>query len=559
MHPPLLDRRTFIQALTLASAASVTSAESKFASQKRDIPVVRTTGGNVSGSIDRGVFTYKGIPYASSPEGPNRFMPPRPVRPWQGVRPALVYAPCAIQSVDLPRSSSERNQNSPEIKAFGSLFSGAAPNQKNYESEDCLYLNVWTPSAGENANRPVMVWLHGGGFSGGCSDRGWIDGANLARKHNVVAVSLNHRLNVFGHLFLSEIAGERYADSGNVGMLDIVCALHWVQENIRSFGGSPDNVTIFGTSGGGGKVVALMAMPSARGMFHKAIVQSGPYLKGIEPEDATRTTLHLLQYLGIRPNQIHELHNVPAKRLIQATHSVVNSCSYNLDWLSDWISWNKAFAPVVDSSALPHHPFHPTAPCISSSVPMIVGSTGAELSSYDHAFGEEELAFRMKILGFDNRATAHLLESYRSRRPGASSSDVFYAIASDKLCRMYSIKQAERKALQQAAPVYMYLFQYSSPAFGGKFKSFHGIEVPAVFDNAVLAPGLAVDPHYDLLAQKISRAWTAFALTGNPNHSNLPNWPAYSLEERATMVFDRECVVMSDPGGSDRQIMEQYF
>ena len=429
-------------------------------------------------------------------------------------------------------------------------------------SEDCLKMNLWVPSdMGTDLKRPVMVWLHGGGFSGGSGDAPWTDGANLARENGIIVVSLNHRLNVFGHLYLGGIGGSKYSDSGNVGLLDIAAALEWIQHNIAAFGGDRDNVTIFGQSGGGGKVIALMGMPAAKGLFHKAIAQSGPYLRGIPREDAARTTESVLKALNIQPRQLDRLQEIPADRLIAAMETVLDPAT-EPEWLADWRTWTAAFAPIVGDNILPGGPFFPTAPRASADVPMIVGTTGAELSSYEQSFGDGELYHRMAILGFNDAQAHRLVAAYRAVHTQSSPSDIFYDIASDRLCRAFVIKQAELKAAQGVAPVYMYLFSFDPPAFGGKYKSFHGVDLPFVFDNLNKAPGLCgTSPPAQLydLARKISGAWVAFAKSGNPNHVGLANWQPYTLEGRATMVFDRQTQTVSDPRSADRLIIERFF
>jgi len=371
-------------------------------------------------------------------------------------------------------------------------------------------------------------------------------------------VSLNHRLNIFGFLYLGDIGGARYADSGNVGLLDIVLALNWVRENIAAFGGDPNNVTIFGESGGGGKVAALMAMPPAKGLFHKAIIESGPYLRAIEREAATETTERVLQRLQLRPTQVDELCRRPVEELLRAMDEVKRTESGPY-WLSDWLKWDKQFAPVLDGHTLTVHPFDPVASNVSAHVPLIVGTTGQELSSYDRSFGEKEFYARLKAVGLNEAQSAQLASSYRARRPGTILSDIFYDIASDKIARLPAIQQAQRKAALGSAPVYMYLFAFDLPAHGGKYRSPHGMELPFVFDNLEQMPGLIDESQRAsefALATNASRAWAAFARSGNPSHAGLPEWLPYTASSRATMVMNLRSQLVHDPRGEDRRVME---
>jgi para-nitrobenzyl esterase len=406
-----------------------------------------------------------------------------------------------------------------------------------------------------------MFWCHGQGFSGGSGDLPWLDGCNLARKHDVVVVSINHRLNIFGFLYLGDIAASKYPDSGNVGMLDIVAGLQWVHDNIAAFGGDPNNVTIFGQSGGGSKVSVLMAMPPARGLFHKAIAQSGSLNRTLSREDATRTATKVLAELQLTANEVDELQNVPAQRLLDALESVREA-----EHLGVVDRELRYFNPVVDGRSLLRQPWDPAAPEISADVPLMVGTTANEgtlIGMVDPSvfdIDQSTLHTQLKLLGFTEPQIEQLVRAYGSARPNASSSDLLFAIASDRLFRIQTIHQAERKSAQRRAPVYMYVFAWNAPAFGGKFKAFHGVEQPFVFDNLDLAPGVwdsARDPRCDELAKKVSRAWVAFATRGDPNHSELPSWQPYRLDNRRTMMFDFTCKQLDDPSRQERLAMER--
>ena len=499
-------------------------------------PIVETNLGKLRGVSDQGVYTFKGIHYGASTEGSMRFMPPVKPASWTGVRDAINLGPLA------PQIMSSATGGSDIRKAMGDIY---GPGEI---SEDCLVLNVWTPSL-HRGKRPVMVWLHGGGYTGGSDGAPTYDGTNLARKRDVVIVGLNHRLNVFGYLSLAEMGGAKYADSGNVGMLDIVLALEWVRDNIARFGGDPGNVTIFGESGGGGKVSTLMAMPPAKGLFHKAIVESGSTLKGMSREDANKGAERFVAKLGITPDHIDELQTLPIQRLLDAMRSLTGPDAIRL-------------GPVVDGRSLPRNPFDPDAPAQSANVPMLIGTNGTEtallLGMSDSALfslNEADMSSRLKTyLHLDDDAKLDsLIAVYQKDRPGASPSDIYFAITTDRMMRMNAITQAERKVAQGAAAVYMYIFAWQTPILGGRLRSPHGIELSFVFDNtdkttSLNGNGADLAP----LADKVSSAWAAFARTGNPNVSALPHWPAYDMQSRATMVFNDECKLENDPGKDER-------
>jgi len=505
--------------------------------------------------VAEGVSTFKGIPYGASTSGLNRFMPPNKPGSWAGVRNACDYGPMAMQWWR------------PSLKQmiptdFGRLYKGIFPSAPYRMSEDCLVLNVWSPELGEENNLPVMVWLHGGGFSNGAGDWRWADGTNLARKNGVVVVSLNHRLNVFGHLHLRDIGGTKYSDSGNAGMLDVVAALRWIQDNIASFGGDPGNITIFGQSGGGSKVSALMAMPSSQGLFHKSIQMSGPCLKVLPREEATRTATQVMRQLGFHHSDVDRLQHVPAQQLLKAAEIVANRRGGDI-WRNG--AWIDVFSPVVDGRSLTRHPFDPTAPEISARIPMLLGNTGDESRTTAAAclktLDEEGMHAHLNGMGIDSVQADRLIRAYRSSRPSATPADVLCAIISDLEFRMDVIITAERKSALRDASVYMYLFTCESPAFDGKYKSFHGFDIPFVFDNIDSAPelwGQCIDPRSYELAARMSKAWAEFARTGTPNHPGLPEWKPYRVGERATMVLNYSCELVNDPRREDRLAFEQW-
>jgi len=504
-----------------------------------DQVVADTTSGKLRGTVQNGIRVFKGIPYGGPAEGAGRFMAPSKPAPWTGVRDALGFGARAMQTDDMFAAT-------PELLK---LFSGR---ELQPMSENCLFLNVWTPATGDGGRRPVMFWCHGGGFTAGSGSSPWYDGTNLCRKGDVVVVTINHRLGAFGYLHLGEVGGQAYPVSGNAGMLDIVEALTWVRDNIAAFGGDPGNVTIFGESGGGAKVSVLLAMPSARGLFAKAIIQSGPGVQMARREDATETAKAMLGALGLKEGQIDELRRLPADRLVKAQAAILAQ----IGPMSMANRRRLGFNPVVDGNVLPNHPFDPAAPEISANVPLMIGTNKDEITLF---FGFapwfdtlDEPGMRQRVAAIVGDRADKVIEAYRRARPDASPKDLFTAIASDRMMRNDSIKSAERKAAQHAAPAYMYLFAWETPVLGGKLKSPHALEIPFVFDTVASSPLAGDGPERFALAEKMSRAWIAFARTGNPNHGSLPNWPAYAIDGRATMIFDNECRVANDPQREER-------
>ena len=492
--------------------------------------IVTTTHGRVRGATEKGVQVFRGIPYGASTAGEGRFMPPRPPAAWDGVRDATWWGPLCPQ--DGPVATVALS----DINTIGALPSLPL-------SEDCLVLNVWTPAT-DRARRPVMFWLHGRGFSAGGGSEAWYNGADLVRRGDVVVVTINHRLNVFGHLYLGELGGPEFASSGLAGMLDAVLALEWVRDNIEAFGGDPGNVMIFGESGGGAKVSTLLSLPQAKGLFHRAAIQSGPGLRGADPAQATAFAERLIGHLGIQRADLHALQHLPHERLSAALKEVAGGTGPG--------GGQNNLRPVVDGAVMPRHPFDPDAPATAFDVPVIVGSNRDEHALWAavdprrRRLEGHELEERMRPVLKDR--FDRIAAEYR-KRPDNTPWDIYLAMMSERTHRA-SIALAERKAAQAAAggaPVYMYLFNWSSNFKGGLMKSAHSMEIPFVFDHPDVSPFTGDSPDRAAVAAVMSQAWINFARTGNPNGPGLPAWPAYDPARRSTMVFDTKSEAVDAP------------
>jgi para-nitrobenzyl esterase len=486
---------------------------------------VATRNGPVRGYREAGLCVFRGLRYGAPPTGLSRFRPPARPAPWTEPADATAYGAPAIQSGLAPgeRRSSPADPPAPEEPG---------------SSEDCLFLNVWTPGL-DAARRPVMVWLHGGGFANGSGGAAMYDGGALARKGDAVLVTVNHRLNVFGYLHLGELFGPDYAQSGVAGMLDIVQALEWVRDNIEAFGGDPGNVTIFGESGGGWKVSLLMAMPGARGLFHKAIVQSGPGLTGKSVAEATGTAKALLAELGVSTPEA--LAALPTATISQASVRIAGEPM-------------RLYTPVVDGTALPRHPFEPDASPLNADVPVLIGTNKDEstLFLFSHPrfgeFTEEDVAKQARTAAGD-RADA-LVAALRRAYPDYNPTHLAAACQTAAGMWAGSIRLAERKAAQGAARVWMYMLTWETPVSRGRLRCPHALEIPLVFDNVEAARnfvGRGDEPQ--ALADQMSDAWLAFARTGDPG------WPAYDAERRTTKLFDVESRLADDPLPDVRQVL----
>jgi para-nitrobenzyl esterase len=511
----------------------------------KDFAIVATESGNVAGYIRNGTFTFKGIPYADTTEGAYRFMPPVKPKPWAGVRSSRQYGYVCPQG---PRTGWANDE-----EAFLFSWDDGVP------SEDCLRLNIWSPRINDGGKRPVMVWLHGGGYSAGSGQELLsYDGENLSRRGDVVVVTLNHRLNVLGYLDLTQY-GDKYASSANVGMLDIVAALEWVRDNIAAFGGDPKTVTIFGQSGGGGKVGTLMAMPSAKGLFHRAIVESGSILRAGTQEKSQALAELIVTELGLNKASIDQIHTLPYQQLVLTGQKVLRAHTPlpvggvpNFRRLSDLLG----FAPVVDGSILPAHPFDPQAPALSAAVPMIIGSTLNEfVTAINHPEYEgmtaAELAQRVNAM-FGEQAP-EVLAAFSKRTPAASPFDLWSHIAASSV-REAAIAQATAKAALGGAPAYLYWFTWQTPVLNGRPRAFHCSEIAFAFDNTdrcEAMTGGGADAR--ALAKIVSDAWIHFARSGNPNHPHMPHWTAFRVAQVPTMIFDNHTQLIDNPDGGEQR------
>ena len=490
------------------------------ATETGEAPVAATTAGKVRGYLDQGIRAFKGIPYGGD-TAQRRFQAPLPAEHWDGVRDAIAFGPMAPQ--------------------------GSRPGT-GVSSEDCLRLNVWTPALRDGRKRPVLVYFHGGAYNNGSVNEDLYDGVRLCRRGDVVVVTVNHRLNGFGYLYLAELGGAEFADSGNAGQFDLVLALQWVHDNITEFGGDAGCVTIFGQSGGGAKCATLMAMPAARGLFHRVWTMSGQQVTGRTREHATADARKVLAALGLTPDRTVEMKTVPLEKLTAAMRGLT------------------AWTPVVDGRALPRDPFAPEASPLSAEIPMALGNTHDETRNLIGGGNAALFALTWEALpgaivqsakAFIGDLTPEaIVAEYRKLYPDYSASDVFFAATTAARSWKGMVQECERRA-RQGGPTWVYHVTWPSPLDGGKWKSPHTIDIPLTFDNVphanyTAAAGPAVQP----LADAVSEALLAFARTGNPNTKAGPKWPQFSLPRRATMLFDLPLRVEDDPRGAERRFFE---
>lgn len=513
----------------------------------------RTTHGKIRGIRERGVNIFKGIPYAGRVSGDRRFNRPAPLDPWTGVRDALRLGNPAIQAPNQTYGIDE-----PEY------------------AEDCLFLNVWTP-ANDSKKRPVMFYNHGGGYATGSGGSAAQDGANLARYFDVVVVETNHRLNIFGFLYLGQIAGEEYNTSGNNGLLDIIDGLNWVNRNIAEFGGDPGNVMIFGESGGGSKTSCLYAMPSAADYFNKASIESGPGIRMTPVESAAETADLVFSELGIDTKDWRKILELPADEIFGVQAKVQRAAAQLAASRPQSGERSRGlriggFGAIVDGISLPVDPFDPTPPEISRNKPLMVGWNEDEYNfMLMMGGGADKSLFTMDFDGLEQRLkprygddTQLIIDTYRKNRPDESPTDIFVEISSVTMMGLGSIEIAEKKTVQGGAPAYLYNFGYKSEV---KIKDTdypigtpHAMDIAFKFNNVredglENASGMAGSrPESYKASLNFAELWTTFARTGKPGAKGQPEWPAYDLEKRPVYRIDTECEVIRDRNKLEREL-----
>ncbi|MHB1488549.1 MAG: carboxylesterase/lipase family protein [Acidimicrobiales bacterium] len=496
---------------------------------------IECPAGPLRGTRSAGVDSFRAIPYAAPPVGELRFGPPQAALGWDGVLDATRFGPAAAQNA------------SPMEAMLGQ--------NKGLQSEDCLFLNIWTPADDRGARRPVMFWVHGGAFVTGSGSTPWYNGANFARNHDVVVVTINYRLGALGFLHLGELGGERFAGSGNAGILDQAAALGWVRDNIAAFGGDPTNVTIFGESAGAMSVGALLGLPAARGLFQRAILQSGACANVKESDQASAIAARFLSDLGVAPNQVTDLFDIPLPQIMAAQAGMATESGDHL-----------AFEPVVDQAFLPRPPLDVVVEGGLAEVSILTGTTLEEMKLFSVMdpsladLDEARLRARAARLFPEDRIDA-VLAAYgdaaneanaRAGRSRATPADIWTAIATDEVFREPAIALAEAHAGHAVANTFMYLFSWSTPVFGGALGSCHALEIPFVFDN-LDRPGAGMftgqGPERQELASAMNQAWASFARSGDPSCELLGPWAAYESGRRSTMVLDAPSRQAQDPRG----------
>ena len=518
--------------------------------------IVETHLGKVRGTLADGVYAFKGVRYGAPTGGANRFMPPQPAQPWAGIQDALEFGNIAPQSNPTPAPAGAPSPIILSQLPHPATASSAMRPPRPQESEDCLFLNVWTSGPRDGRKRPVMLWLHAGFFAAGSG--AMVDGSQLARRGDVVVVSINHRLNVFGFTQLAEVGGADFAYSGNAGMLDIIAALQWVRQNIANFGGDPGRVMVFGGSGGGMKTSFLMASPRAQHLFHRAAVQSGPGLRMMERERAARVTEALLAEVGLSAARVRDLQQIPVDRLL-AAYFAVRATKFPDRYFTDL----ECFAPVVDGDVLPRHPFEPNASALAAPIPLLIGWNQADMIFFmgadPEAFALSEASLEKRARGFLGPREKQGIEIYRQRYPHYTPSDLFIQMWTDFSIMRATLQQAERKAAQGGSPTFVYRFDWQTPVLGGKLKSLHSLENSFVWNNSESAAFLTGGgPVAAALAQQVSSAWVSFATSGDPNTDGggLPHWPRYDLHSRQTLLIDVRSRVEADPTRAEREFLD---
>ena len=513
-------------------------------------PIVETAAGKVRGTTTNGIHIFKGIPYGAPTSEKNRFMPPAKPEPWKGVRDALQYGHSAPQTIP----------GAPSILAGMDFLASAQNPSGTGEGEDCLVLNVWTPGLKDNGKRPVMLWCHGGAFTSGSGSAPLYDGANLARRGDIVVVTINHRLGALGYTYLGHTGSEAFAASGNVGMLDIVAALAWVRDHIADFGGDSSRVLIFGESGGGQKVSALLAMPAGKGLFHRAVVESGPGVRMNALDHATKVADMLLAELGVRADRVADIQTMPLEQILAAQGAVNRKLGPFVPGMI------QGFSPVVDGVSLPQNPFDPVAPEVSADIPLLIGFNRTELTLFaagdPSLFSLDETGLQQRVQSLLGDHAEEALRAFRMDYPQENPSGLYFLIATAYPTVAFTAKMGERRAALRKAATYVYEFTWETPILGGRLKSPHTIEIPFVFDNVgdplvekLTGSGSDIFP----LAKRVSGAWAAFAANGTPDSKGFPHWLPYSAVDRNVMIINTESKIERDPNRQARIAIENVL
>jgi para-nitrobenzyl esterase len=522
--------------LMMQLSAALFAATALPAGAETSLAPLRTTHGRLRGRLVDGIATYHGIPYGAPTGGANRFLPPQPAARWTGVRDAAPYG-----------------HQSPQVLRLKGIYPFPEWIDPETASEDCLNLNVWAPAA-RAAPRPVMVWLHGGGYARGSGNIAMYDGHRLAKRGDVIVVNVNHRLNIFGFAHVAKGADARFATSGNAGMLDLVAALQWVRANIAAFGGDAGNVTIFGESGGGGKVSCLLAMPAAKGLFHKAIVMSGSMLEVLPAEDADAAAAQVYAYFKLQPGDPAGLQRVPTGELYDCYEKLTSGAVSG-------VAAGLQFGPMLDGISIPQQTWTPNAPSLAHDIPMLIGTSSDETAAFiDKVMLEpipDDVALMAKIGRYGGRRArdparvGQLLAVYRAAMPELSRTELLVRITTDLGMWRGAITQAARKHAAGGAPAWLYEFAWKTPAFGGQW-ALHSLILPFVFGNHNYGKSWdmedsasvreAADPTHEYLrvGDQVQAIWTQFARTGNPALAALGDWPPYTPETRKTMLIGRQ-------------------
>jgi para-nitrobenzyl esterase len=519
-------RRDFIQQSAILSSAlaipSLLKSAPALPSFFAESPVANTQYGKVRGYMDDGIYAFKGIPYGDD-TAKRRFMPPVPPNPWNDTRESITYGPSAPQG-------------------RGGEKSG----------EDCLCLNVFTPGLADGKKRAVMFYIHGGAYSNGSGSSPLYDGVRLCKRGDVVIVSINHRLNAFGYLYLSRFGIPELADSGNVGQLDILLALNWAKNNITAFGGDPNRIMVFGQSGGGAKIATMMAMPGAKGLFHRAITMSGQQVTASGPLNAHLRAQAVINALQLSPNDISEIRTMPYQKILDVLNTRDPVLSFG----------GISFAPVLDERSLTRHPFYPDAAKQSLNIPMIIGNTHDETKAF---LGGDPTNFTMTWEQMPEKLISNMrvdiqpemvIGQYRKLYPQLSPGDVFFKITTASRSWRGAIIEVEERA-KSGSPAYAYQLDWASPREEGKFGAPHASDIQLAFDNINKPGATAIGPQAQPMADIMSETFIAFAKTGNPNNKTIPRWDPYTMTKRQTMIFNIPPHMEDDPRGAERRIFEK--